>query len=562
MIKNKIGCMKDILIKSSQIYYQFLEQNHLGLDEIKIIDYNLQKDEICFMLKSKIFNFESLILRIEQEDFLIGEEGLEQKYFDEKSNILCLNIDKTMYQIITKAQKANIRLFSDLKFLVKNVEDFFRASHFIGLPKKVDMLEPVVMKNATPEQVFAIKSIFSYPITYVWGPPGSGKTQIILFQSLFNLIQAGKKVCVLAPTNNSLEQVLKTLIKKFDELGLNREKILRLGMPTNTFLSAYWEVCDPNILKKSASQNLFSFDVNLKDRLKNSLIIGMTVDGFIRKYRSLEVNFEHIFLDECAFTPLIKSCALCVDNIPLTLLGDHKQLSPICEMPLKDIQTQENFYANLWNLSALNLEEFLSSQDFNKDNSIFTKTQYDQVHFEDIYVARLTKTHRYGDNLAKILDKHIYKNGLRGLHSHTELFYLHSPPDKRDRDYISFSEAKNALELARLFWKDNYGVLTPFVKQRRHMIEIGIPHDKVWTIHGSQGQEFDTVIFSPVVLHYHLTNSSNLKALHALNVAISRIKKRLIIVCDYQFWHLQKGQFLKNILDISKPFDKGSVLPF
>ncbi|WP_257875395.1 AAA domain-containing protein [Helicobacter sp. 12S02232-10] len=554
--------MKEILVRSSQVYYHFLEENALGLEEIKILSFSLNDEEISFSLKGKVFNPESLILRIEDEEFLVGEEGLEQKYFDERSNNLCLSIDKNIHQKLTKTKKERVFLFSDLKFLVKNVENYFETISDLNFPDSCIGIEPIISKEPTLEQALAIKNIFSHPLTYVWGPPGSGKTQIVLFESLFSLIQAGKKVCVLAPTNNSLEQVLKTLIKKFDALELNREKILRLGMPTSGFLNTYIEVCDPNILKKSAPQSLFSYAFNFKDRLKEALVVGMTVDGFIRRYKALEVKFDHIFLDECAFTPLIKACALCVDNTPLTFLGDHKQLSPICQMPEMQIAQEENFYANLWNLSALNLEEFLMSKNFERENPIFSKSQYQEVEFKNICVMKLTKTHRYGDNLARILDGHIYKNGLRGTKLQTELFYVDSKREPKDKTHTSINEAKNALELVQTFWGSDYAVLTPFVKQRRQMIEVGIPREKVWTIHSSQGQEFDTVIFSPVCLHYHLTNSSNIKALYALNVAISRIKKRLIIVCDYDFWKSQNGQFIKNILELCSPFEAMTPLPF
>ena len=77
----------------------------------------------------------------------------------------------------------------------------------------------------------------------------------------------------------------------------------------------------------------------------------------------------------------------------------------------------------------------------------------------------------------------------------------------------------------------------------RHM-----PRERIFTIHGSQGQEFDNVIFSPVSLHYHLTDSNQTHALYALNVAISRTKKRFFIVCDYTFWSKQKGQLIWAIL--------------
>ena len=91
------------------------------------------------------------------------------------------------------------------------------------------------------------------------------------------------------------------------------------------------------------------------------------------------------------------------------------------------------------------------------------------------------------------------------------------------------------------------GIITPFVRQKKE-IARALPSAEVSTIHGSQGREWDSVIFSPVGLHYHLTDSTQINALFGLNVAISRIKKQLFIVCDRSFWQSKPTQFLSKLL--------------
>ena len=76
----------------------------------------------------------------------------------------------------------------------------------------------------------------------------------------------------------------------------------------------------------------------------------------------------------------------------------------------------------------------------------------------------------------------------------------------------------------------------------------------VFTIEASQRQGFDCLMLSAVTLNYYLNDSRNPQALFALNVALSRAKKEIIIVCDKNYWLNQKGQFLNALIQISKPF--------
>ncbi len=545
---------KEVLLEATQIYYDYLDSHHLGVEELQIDSIQFLQDEMALSIKAQFLNVDALVIGVGNEYFA-KESGLEVISYNEKSGSLIIGfLDSGLYQKCKRSQKS-IRIFNDLKFLIKNLQNFFNDTKQFILPQtpNITITQPLdFSQDINAEQKQAINNILQNPLSYIWGAPGSGKTQVVLFESLLYYIYANKPVCVLAPTNNALEQILRVLIKKFDSLGLNREKILRLGIPTNSFLESYIEVCDPQIIQKRQAQNLFGTQ-NLKDRFQNALVIGMTIDGFIRRYRTLEIEFYHLFLDECAFTPLIKALSLCTDGIPLTLLGDHKQLMPICEMPQSEIKG-EKIYANLFNLSALFLEEFFS-EPLNASSKIFSKSQFSPIKHRQTISTKLLNTHRYGDNLAKILDKHIYHIGLCGKSERTEIYFIDCGKCALS-DKSNLKEAQMISLLYQELKNDDIAVITPFVNQRRLLHRCGIPYKALWTIHSSQGQEFHSVIFSPVMLHYHLTNSHNLNALHALNVAMSRIKNRLIIVCDYYYWIGFKDQFLSDILRIAKPYNQ------
>lgn len=551
--------IKEQLLSAAEIYYQYLCDNDLGLSQITITSYQCTDSELIMRLKHNVGDMDinlsgALILCINETLYEITQDGeIEPSFYDDKQKILYLHVSPKLSHEIAKMQKGKKSplLFSDLKFLVKNVFDFFeKYGDNVRLPSHISQNLIPHISRLSDEQNDALHNVLNHPLSYVWGPPGTGKTQAVLFEALLYYIKQGKKVAVIATTNNALEQVLKTLIEQFDALGLDRSNILRLGTPTLRYMQHYPQTCDPSILDSKKEPSLFAFQDTLKNRLKNAFVVGVTLDGYIKRYEPLQLHFAHIFLDECAYAPLIKTCALCIDGTPLSFFGDHKQLSPVCEMPLNELIKVNNQSAFLWNLSALFLESFCQNADI---SAFIYNKNYDMPPLEHTFVSKLSKTHRYGDNLAILLDKYIYHIGLRGTDSQMELFFIDSGAKSEDDTHISESEVRKCETLCAKLNGQDYALITPFKKQRR-MLSRRISSERVFTIHASQGQEFDNVIFSPVSLHYYLTNSQQTNALYAINVALSRAKKRLFIVCDYAFWSRQKGQFIWAILQVCKPF--------
>lgn len=89
----------------------------------------------------------------------------------------------------------------------------------------------------------------------------------------------------------------------------------------------------------------------------------MTLDTFLHRSDLQALDFKHFFVDEAAFTPLIKILPLCAFNKPITLLGDHKQLQPINALGSKDSKEQQWNLSKFWSFSALFLESFFKTQE-------------------------------------------------------------------------------------------------------------------------------------------------------------------------------------------------------
>lgn len=598
--------LKHFLQIGVQKYYDFLSSHELGLEDIKVKNIAYRDNTLVFNLIGELLSTDYLVLKIDG-NFINVSDFDETKYYDVTNTLeikinLDIHIDELKrlqneyevkslkrdviahdisckygndvlrifnkykfreceefseilrdLEILEKKlaiQKMSINinldkisLYIDLKFLVKNVADFLDNDITLSFPDISNAkTAPIIPESANSEQRVAIKGILDSNISYVWGVSGSGKTQVVLLNAIYSLIKDGKKVLVLAPTNSALEQIFASLVENFDRIRISREILLRLGMPSSEYLEKYFETCE----LKGDEANLYG--MNIKDKLKNAKIIGITLDGFIRRFSILSgLDFKHIFLDECGFSPLIKLIPALSLEVPITLLGDHKQLRPVCLMNERDIKNG-NDEVCIWNLNVLFIEELL--KDYKK---LHLKSNYQDLIFEKIKLFNLNKTHRYGDNLAKVLDRFIYKNSLRGLGSKSSIYFIDSgkyiPVDKKNE---SLNEAIVIKDIIKHF--RDYAVITPFRDQVRLLCSQNIDRGRVFTIHTSQGREFDTVIFSPVKLNYYLNDSNNLNALYALNVAVSRLKRELVIVCDYNFWIDQRAQFINALLKIATPY--------
>ena len=348
--------MRDYLTQVAQTYYDYLVSANKGLQDIDLLSITQENNIFIFNLKQKILSLDCIVF--ESPDFSISfdDEQIVDKRYHEELRRLEIQVSDILALRFKEAINAKkLRIYSNLRFLVLKLKDFFTEQDIVFPTKKPSFAIMPNPKLAPPQQK-ALEGLLNSTISYIWGPPGCGKTQFVLFEALLHYIKQDKKVCVLAPTNNALEQILRTLVAKMDDLGIDRGKILRLGTPTLNFMQSFEDICDPYIMKQK-KQDLFSSSLDPRARYQEAQIFAMTMDGFIRRYGSLQTKFAHIFLDEGAFTPLIKALAICVDNTPLTILGDRKQLTPICEMEERCMHGGFE-KMKLWNFSALFLEDF------------------------------------------------------------------------------------------------------------------------------------------------------------------------------------------------------------
>ena len=311
-------------------------------------------------------------------------------------------------------------------------------------------------------------------------------------------------------------------------------------------------------------------------RIKTVKIMAMTPYVLMSRRKALFeedgiVDVDQIFIDEVGYCNLIQTLPVFMCGPPVAMLGDHMQLPPVCELGRDVI---ESFYTEpnpdgymmngfMWDQSALFIENYLSgtieecaSAYLNDDDPTFIRT----------VKCDLTYSRRFSDNLAKILDECVYKNGIKGTEGNLSIDCIDVVSEKRRTERINPDEVvaiKRYLDLH----KEELGkfvILTPY-RMQKYALDAACPkeRDSIMTIHSSQGREWNTVILSvcdddrvdrDIKLRFTSCIDEKCVGLRLINTAASRAQDRLILVCNRQFWadRAKDGELLGKLAESSK----------
>lgn len=167
---------------------------------------------------------------------------------DKEIEIHLLTYDRSSGQV-TFATREEIgsgdgQVLIDFRRLVKRCLEWFRV-HGASLPDALDAQEQITnpegdgirSEGVSDEQWEAIRAVLTEPFSYIWGPPGTGKTQWVLSKAVAECVRNSKKVIVLASTNLAVDNALTSILKE----GIPEEQVLRLGVPGPQFIGAHPE---------------------------------------------------------------------------------------------------------------------------------------------------------------------------------------------------------------------------------------------------------------------------------------------------------------------------------
>jgi hypothetical protein len=82
---------------------------------------------------------------------------------------------------------------------------------------------------------------------------------------------------------------------------------------------------------------------------------------FYRAICGTGIKRESLFLDEAGYACIVKALTLFRNNIPITFLGDHMQLPPVCLLNDEDFNTNTDYRdVFIWSQSAIYSETLFS----------------------------------------------------------------------------------------------------------------------------------------------------------------------------------------------------------
>ena len=419
-------------------------------------------------------------------------------------------------------------------------------------PTKIEADENLTFEGTTPQQTQILNEIIKAQDYYLlWGPPGTGKTSVMLKHLVdYHFHKTSQNILLLAYTNRAVDEICDA-IESIDESM--HEKYLRIGSRYST---------KERFVKRMLSNKLE--EINNRQELLNLLqetrIFTSTVSSMLGKMNLLSLKkFDLVIIDEASqlLEPML--LGLVSQFTKVVLIGDHKQLPAVV--------TQSSTFSKVKDeeLQNIGLEDMADSlfqrmyhqaKKNNWDWCMGILTQQGRMHRHIMKFA----TNNFYDGQLEILDKldrlsdDLELSGASPAFQFLEkerMIFIDTPIDDVLTQKINLHESKYVVEIVqqliniygsenREIKSDSIGVITPFRAQIAKISEdfqknkIDNKFITIDTVERYQGGARDHIIISLVTNDRNVLNMISNKSMDGidrkLNVAITRAREQLIIL--------------------------------
>ncbi len=427
------------------------------------------------------------------------------------------------------------------------------------------------------EQQRFIERVFGKEqIVMLQGPPGTGKTETLQLAVLAHVAahraNGRCRVLMVAPTHKAIQEFVSKLARCWQEYCKEGGKDLK-DLHIYRVLSSSTSSAKPIDGVTYVNYNEDEATVQeLTDSLMNQatltpaasgsdpLILCVTPPGLYGLMKKIgdseppwgEGFFDLLVVDEAStmrLPELILSGSFLTKGSQILVAGDHRQLPPIQahNWEKEDRRTLEEMASFL---SAMDFLRLLRQEDLGIER-ISCK------HPADIPAERLCESHRCHSVVAEFLREWVYekdkidfrsdqKHKLATLKPKTDGLGVVLEPenvfvlivhDEAESFQSNLVEASIVEALVRNVKSEGIGVITPHNAQKgllKNMLSEGCENARIDTVERYQGGEADLIIISTTVSDpdYVRSESDFLLNLNRINVAISRMKKKIVIVAS------------------------------
>lgn len=501
-----------------------------------------------FFAKSHFRYFHDTKLIPEADKFYTLDEMADDLNGDKTLASLNQAASNTLYQWLL----ARPPLRSLAPAVMQQAEEFVRFVNALDRGQKMTGAQTEVVAQKLDE-----------PLLLVQGPPGTGKSHTIGWAVLNRLLLAAMQnkpfhVAVSCKTHNAVNIVLESIAKKWRKLsGFALPSLGRHGMPAFTIHKIVNGDGDETPEGVEKLDTYKAGRTGLERVLEEEfVVIGATPGGLynLAKQRKMGDNqvdwghkeFDLVVIDEASQMSVpeaLLACAFLKPGGSVVVVGDHRQMPPIVAHNWETEEKRSITTAQPY----LSLFEYLIGKGFPR--------------------VSLDQSFRLHESMARFLHENIYVHD--GIHFYSKRKDLLAPPPPSDHidhhvvDLVmdpnypivviehgeTASQQYNKLEIAlvtpliesalamRLDGADGVGVVVPHRAQKA-LLRQRFPQlaelNAIDTVERFQGGERDIIIVSATASDpdYVLAEADFLLSLNRLNVALSRPRKKLIVIAS------------------------------
>ena len=425
------------------------------------------------------------------------------------------------------------------------------------------------------------------PITFIWGPPGTGKTHT-MSEIAISLLKQQKTVLIVSHSNISVDGVAKKITEMLESAGehhyLKSGSVLRYGYVRDVeFTNHPYAVSynytiskHPTMHKKLLSlqekkasiiasgkkhsedhiaveNELKSMRVAMKNQeakyVKEASIVATTISKVCADSLFDLLSYDAVMFDEAsmAYVPQI-ICAANYARERFICVGDFKQLAPIAQSPAKIVLGKDIF--SYLGISATNgkpqdhqwLVMLNEQRRMHPKISAFVNTF--------IYNHLLTDHGSVHTIHRDVIARGPFQDSPANLLDLTGTYCATTKNSNNSRFNIlsailAFSSAVTAAHNG----ETNIGIITPYAAQSRliqAMIRDYRNHSEMSascsTVHQFQGSERNLIVFDAVESYpstkpgWLMSKDDNGSISRLVNVAVTRTRGKLITVANRGYW--------------------------